>query len=289
MSRRRPWPICSVPATAHGASASSRSSRTTRAVASSSWTAAAASWPTPRARRSAARYGARPEIRAALAGRRDQRERTSQTLGQALLATTVPILGDGRPVGAVRITQSVDAVDRAVRRSWLGLALIGLVVLGVGLLAGSLIAGQITRPLRRLDAAARRVAEGDLTARVEIEGSSEQRSLGHTFNLMTERLQRLVDAQRLFVADASHQLRTPLTGLRLRMESVQGSRLDAQAQEDVRAALEEFDRLAEMIAELLELSRAGERDARASSCRCRSSWRARPRAGLRQRPSAGSV
>ena len=173
----------------------------------------------------------------------------------------MPILGDGRPVGAVRITQSVDAVDRAVRRSWLGLGLIGLVVLGVGLLAGSLIAGQITRPLRRLDAAARRVAEGDLAARVEVEGSSEQQSLGRTFNLMTERLQRLVDAQRLFVADASHQLRTPLTGLRLRMESIQGSQLDAQAAADVDAALEEFDRLAQMIGELLELSRAGERDA----------------------------
>ena len=206
-------------------------------------------------------YSARPEIRTALAGRRDQRQRSSQTLGQALLATTVPILGDGRPVGAVRITQSVDAVDRAVRRSWLGLGLIGLVVLGVGLFAGSLIAGQITRPLRRLDAAARRVAEGDLAARVEVEGSSEQQSLGRTFNLMTERLQRLVDAQRLFVADASHQLRTPLTGLRLRMESIQGSQLDAQAAADVDAALEEFDRLAQMIGELLELSRAGERDA----------------------------
>ncbi len=100
-------------------------------------------------------YSARPEIRAALAGRRDQRERSSETLGQTLLATSVPVLGDGRPVGALRITQSVEAVDRAVRRAWLGLALIGLVVLGVGLLVGSLIAGGITRPLRRLDEAAR--------------------------------------------------------------------------------------------------------------------------------------
>jgi signal transduction histidine kinase len=209
-------------------------------------------------------YGARPEIRAALAGRRDQRERGSQTLDQTLLASSVPVLGDGRPVGAVRITQSVEAVHRAVRRAWLGLALIGLVVLGVGLLVGSLIAGGITRPLRRLDEAARRVAEGDLGARVDVEGSSEQRSLARTFNVMTERLERLVKAQRLFVADASHQLRTPLTGLRLRMESVQGARLDAQAASDVRAALGEIDRLALMIDELLELSRAGERDAAGS-------------------------
>ncbi len=206
-------------------------------------------------------YSARPEIEAALAGRSDQRVRSSQTLGRALLATSVPVLGDGRPVGAVRVTQSVEAVDRAVRRAWLGLALIGLVVLGIGLLAGSLIAGGITRPLRRLDQAARRVAEGDLTARVDVEGSSEQRSLSRTFNLMTERLERLVRSQRLFVADASHQLRTPLTGVRLRMEAVQGSRLEPEAAVDVDRALSELDRLSQMITELLELSRAGERDA----------------------------
>ena len=182
-------------------------------------------------------------------------------MDRELLATTVPILGDGRPVGAVRITQSVEAVDRAVRRAWLGLALIGALVLVVGLLAGALIAGQITRPLRRLDQAAQRVAEGDLSVRVDVEGSAEQRSLGRTFNLMTERLERLVRGQRLFVADASHQLRTPLTGLRLRMEAVEGSGLDAEAAGDVQGALAELDRLSEMITELLELSRAGERDA----------------------------
>jgi len=210
--------------------------------------------------RAGADFSARPEIGAALAGRPDQRQRSSQSLGLKLLATSVPVLGNGSPVGAVRITQSVEAVDRAVRRAWLGLALIGLVVLGVGLLVGSVIANGITRPLRRLDAAARRVAEGDLSARVEVEGSSEQRSLSRTFNLMTERLERLVGAQRLFVADASHQLRTPLTGMRLRMEAVQGSSLQPEAADDVRAALQEFDRLAQMIGELLELSRAGERD-----------------------------
>jgi len=205
-------------------------------------------------------YSARPEIAAALAGRPDQRERESETLGRALLATSVPILGGGRPVGAVRITQSVEAVDRAVRRAWLGLALIGGLVLGLGLIAGSLIAGTITRPLRRLDLTARRVADGDLSARVRVEGSAEQRSLSSTFNLMTERLERLVGAQRTFVADASHQLRTPLAGLRLRLEALQTSPIDSQAEEDVEAGLAEVDRLAHMITELLELSRAGERE-----------------------------
>ena len=203
-------------------------------------------------------YAGRREIAAALRGRRERLERRSETLGQTLLVTAVPVLARGRPAGAVRVSQSVAAVDRTVRRAWVGLALIGLLVLGLGLLAGSLVAGQIARPVQRLDRAARRVAEGDLAARAEVEGSSEQRSLARTFNEMTARLERLVRSQRDFVADASHQLRTPLTGLRLRVEAARSETGDPEAAADLDAALLELDRLAHMVDELLELSRAGE-------------------------------
>jgi signal transduction histidine kinase len=204
-------------------------------------------------------YAGRPEIEAALEGRFDQRERRSETLGQTLLVTSSPILSGTQPVGAVRVSQSVEAVDRAVERAWVGLALIGLLVLGLGLLAGSVVAGQIARPMRRLDRAAQRVAQGDLATRATVEGSAEQRSLAATFNDMTARLERLVRSQRDFVADASHQLRTPLTGLRLRVEAARAEARDAEAAEDLDAALAELDRLGLMIDELLQLSRAGER------------------------------
>jgi signal transduction histidine kinase len=205
-------------------------------------------------------YSTRPEIRAALAGRPDQRERTSRTLDERLLATSVPVLRRARPVGAVRVTQSVDAVDRAVRRAWLGLALVGLIVVGVGLAAGWLIAGWVARPTVHLDQAARRVAEGDLGVRARVEGSAEQRSLARTFNEMTARLGRLLDSQREFVADASHQLRTPLAGLRLRLEAALADAADPAARQELEAAQQEVDRLAHMVGELLELSRAGERE-----------------------------
>jgi signal transduction histidine kinase len=208
-------------------------------------------------------YSTRPEIAAALAGDPFQEERRSDTLDETILASAVPIreTGTGRTIGAVRVTQSVDAVDRATWRATLGLIAIGLLVLVLGLAAGALIAGQVAGPVRRLDQAARRVAEGDLSARARVEGSAEQQRLARTFNDMTSRLERLVSSQREFVADASHQLRTPLSGLRLRLEEARASTAEAGAHEEIDAGLRELDRLSAMVSELLVLSQAGEVDA----------------------------
>ncbi len=185
-------------------------------------------------------------------------QRYSKTLGQEILATAVPIIRNGTTVGAVRVTQSVAALNSAVRRVQLSLGLIALIVLALGLAAGALIAAQVGRPLKRLEEVARRFAHGDLRARAELEGSREQRSLASSFNEMTDRISRLLHAQRNFVADASHQLRTPLTGLRLRLEEAKavGS---GPAEAEIDAAIAEVDRLSHTVEELLLLSRGGER------------------------------
>lgn len=201
-------------------------------------------------------YAARPEIAAALVGRNYQKARRSETLKTDILATATPIRQNGRAVGAVRVTQSVASVHRAVTKTIGGLALIGAVVLLLGLAAGLVIAGQVARPLRRLNVAVRRIAGGDLAARAPVEGSTEQRSLARSFNEMTDRLAGALSAQRRFVADASHQLRTPLTGLRLRIEEAQAVGTNPAAAHELDEGLREVDRLAEMVDELLVLSRA---------------------------------
>lgn len=207
----------------------------------------------------------RPEIKTALNGRTAQISRDSETLGRELLATAVPITDEGRTTGAVRVTQDVADVSSAFRRTVAGLALIGLAVLLAGLIAGAIIARQVARPLRRFEGAARAVADGDLAARAPVEGSSEQRSLALTFNEMTDRLSSSLEAQSRFVADASHQLRTPLTGLRLRLEEARARSNDPEVNVQIDHGVEEVDRLARTVEELLVLSQTGERDARSES------------------------
>jgi signal transduction histidine kinase len=208
-------------------------------------------------------FSSRPELAAALAGDPFQDQRRSETLNnKEILATATPIFDAGRVVGAVRLTQSVDAVNAAVRRTVLGIAAVGLAVLLAALLAAYLLARGITRPIERLGAAADRIASGDLDARAPVEGSREQRSLARSFNVMTERLARALRAQTEFVADASHQLRTPLTGLRLRIEEANASDDPAARAHHLDAGLEELDRMSQTIDDLLVLSRTGEREGR---------------------------
>jgi signal transduction histidine kinase len=208
--------------------------------------------------RTAGSYASRPEIRAALGGQTAQGERQSDTLGEELLFTAVPVTTGGQIVGAVRVTQSVGAVNDRVRRSVLALVAIGGAALALGLALAWFLADSLSRPLRRLAATARKVEEGDLDARAQVEGPSEQREVAIAFNDMTERLGVVLAAQREFVANASHQLRTPLTGLRLRLESAAAKAESPELERELAAAEQEVERLARLLNTLLMLAREGQ-------------------------------
>jgi signal transduction histidine kinase len=204
-------------------------------------------------------FASRPEIAAALAGRYPRGVRASRTLRERLLYVAVPIAATGRVHGAVRITYPYSAVDARILRYWLLLALIGGIVLGGAAVVGLALSRFVTRPLRRLEATAAAVGEGNLEARApERDGPPEVRSLAAVFNETVAKLSRLLRSQGEFVADASHELRTPLTALRLRLESLPSSR-------DRDAALRETDRLRDLVDGLLAMARAdsgGEASAR---------------------------
>jgi signal transduction histidine kinase len=201
-------------------------------------------------------FSSRPEIAAALRGRVAVGTRHSETLHSTLLYVAVPAAAGGRVAGGVRITYPTSTVDARIRRYWLILAAIAVVVLAVAALAGFRLASFVARPLSELEDTADAVGAGDLTARApEDVGPPEVRSLAAAFNETTAKLEQLLRSQEEFVADASHQLRTPLTALRLRLENVERD-VAPGGRRELEGALEEVERLGVLVDALLALSRA---------------------------------
>jgi signal transduction histidine kinase len=201
-------------------------------------------------------YGSRPEIADALDGRVASGTRRSDTLDADLLYVAVPVASGGQVHGAVRLTYPTTEVDDRVDQVWLTLGGVAAVsLLAAGLLAFAL-ARSVTRPLRELQSAATALGHGDLSAAApEDRGPPEVRALARDFNETSRRLEQLIGAQEAFVADASHQLRTPLTALRLRLENLEAGADEADA-EELEAALAETDRLSRLVDGLLALARA---------------------------------
>ena len=205
-------------------------------------------------------FASRPEITIALRGEVAHGVRYSSTLHEQLLYVAVPVAGGGVVDGAVRITYPTSAVDVRITRYWLILLAIAGIVLSLAVIAGTRLAAFAIRPLRELERAARAVGAGDLAARApEKQGPPEVRSLATVFNETVSRLDQLLGSQNEFIADASHQLRTPLTALRLRLENLERDLAD-EGRPNLESALAEVERFGGLVEGLLALARA---DARA--------------------------
>jgi signal transduction histidine kinase len=200
-------------------------------------------------------FSSRPEIARALGGTIATGTRHSRTLGADLLYVAVPVASSGVVHGAVRITYPMSEVDARIHRYWSLLVVIAVVVLGAAAGLAAIVARWVTRPLDRLEAAAESIGSGDLTARAPTVGPPEVRRLAETFNAMATELDALLRSQDAFVADASHQLRTPLSALRLRLENLDRA-VDAPGKGELRAALAEVERLSALVDGLLTLARA---------------------------------
>jgi signal transduction histidine kinase len=202
----------------------------------------------------------RPEVLTALVdGLPDALVRRSEELDLDLLLASAPIVDEagGRPstVGAVRITLDVQRVTDSVRTITIGVVVIGLAGLAAGMLVAFVLAGSLARPLTRLADAARRLGRGDLSTRAgQVRGPDEVRDLATSFDDMADRVERTFEAQRSFVSNASHQLRTPLTGMKLRIERAAEGSDDPELRRQLEAADHEVDRMAATVDRMLQVA-----------------------------------
>jgi signal transduction histidine kinase len=164
-------------------------------------------------------------------------------------------VGDGRRVvGIVRVATSRGQIYQRAVVTWLGMAGLAVVaVVGVWLLARRQ-ARKLASPLEDLSAAAYELGAGNFTVTTPRSGVAEIDSVGASLDTTAQRLSDLVARERSFTADASHQLRTPLAGLRLELEAALDLP-DDELRPSINAALESADQLEGTVADLLDLAR----------------------------------
>lgn len=203
-------------------------------------------------------YSGRAEIDYALAGQPASGERTSTAVGD-IVYVAVPVLSGGMPEGAVRLTFPAEVFEERAESKLGGIVIVGIISLVGAAIAAFFVSGTITSPIRRLQRSTERLASGDFDERAEADsGAKEIRSLARSFNSMTERISGLLDQQRQFAGDASHQLRTPLTALRLQLERAAAmvENDPGGARERIEAAGEETERLQRLVEGLLMMARS---------------------------------
>ncbi len=162
----------------------------------------------------------------------------------------------GTAIGTVVLERPTGPLNQNIANLWLYLIGLSGAAMAAAVLIAIYFARWVSRPLARLDTAARKIADGDLTVRAKTGyGPPELRRMAATFNMMAGRLEALVHGHRAMLADASHQLRTPLTALRLRLDLLAADSGPAAAAE-LAGAQEEIARLSRLVDGLLATARA---------------------------------
>lgn len=152
------------------------------------------------------------------AERSSDRTTVSPAADGGLLLRQPVLLGDR--IRVVQTTIPRSRLTEGVVRAWVVLGMLGLALVAVSLVVADRLAFTLTRPISQLAAVARRLAHGDLDARVRPDGPPEVREVGEALNLLAGRIGELLTRERESVADLSHRLRTPVTALRLGVENL---------------------------------------------------------------------
>jgi signal transduction histidine kinase len=176
-----------------------------------------------------------------------------------LLVVAVPVVDAGDVTGVVRAASDYSSVRGRIGWTWALMLGLGALAVGATWLMARSQARKLAAPLEALSRTAQQLGGGNFSVRTARSGIPEIDSAGGSLNTTAERLGALIRRERAFSADASHQLRTPLTGLRLGLETALDTP-EADLRAAVRTAIDSSDRLERTIEDLLSLAREPRRD-----------------------------
>ena len=198
-----------------------------------------------------------PETKTALSGQEQHHVRVDRFTGDERLYVAAPIREENHTLGVVQISIPWTRVRARIFGEWTRLIVAGVLAVLANILVSLWLAFGITRPLKELTVAARDIANGQLDRRIPVVSHDEVGRLAQAFNEMAQQLQEMIHRQRMFIANASHELRGPLTSIKLRTEALLDNKEMPPAQRErfLAEVDREVDRLRRMAERLLDLSR----------------------------------
>lgn len=183
-----------------------------------------------------------------------ERDRVRGTPAGDIEYLAVPFLEGNSTEGVFVVAIFREGEEDAIGAVTLATGAVGFAVLLIGSILAWRLADRILRPVRLVTRTARSISESDLERRIPVEGRDEIAELAETFNAMLERLQAAFQAQRQFLDDAGHELRTPITIVRGNLELMGDD--PAEQKETVALVTDELDRMARLVDDLLTLAKA---------------------------------
>ena len=199
-----------------------------------------------------------PDVKSAIEGKQDSTKYKRESTGESVLSLSYPLVSNNQQVGIIRLTSSMDKVDKRISDDTFWYVIFGILVSLAALIVSFFAASSFIKPINDLIGVSEKLASGDYTAKAYIKGNNEITELANTLNSLSENIIIREDMKNDFISSVSHELRTPLTSIKgwaITLQAPEMQKNEDMMSQGLKIIEDEGDRLSMMVEDLLDFSR----------------------------------
>ncbi len=199
-----------------------------------------------------------PDVKSAIEGKQNSTKYKRESTGESVISLSYPLVSANQQVGIIRLTSSMDKVDKRISYDTFWYVIFGILVSLAALIVSFFAASSFVKPINDLIEVSEKLASGDYTAKAYIRGNNEITELANTLNSLSENIIIREDMKNDFISSVSHELRTPLTSIKgwaITLQAQEMQKNEDMLNQGLKIIEDEGDRLSMMVEDLLDFSR----------------------------------
>lgn len=199
-----------------------------------------------------------PDVKSAIEGKQNSTKYKRESTGESVISLSYPLVSANQQVGIIRLTSSMDKVDKRISYDTFWYVIFGILVSLAALIVSFFAASSFVKPINDLIEVSEKLASGDYTAKAYIRGNNEITELANTLNSLSENIIIREDMKNDFISSVSHELRTPLTSIKgwaITLQAQEMQKNEDMLNQGLKIIEDEGDRLSMIVEDLLDFSR----------------------------------